>query len=744
MMLYCTLVLLTFIIEILLLFYLQFILLSFNSPPPRISSGEYIQMSGRAGRRGKDDRGVVIQMLDEKMEPDVAKDMIYGASDPLCRSGFLCTVIGSIMGMQFYGLLHILLCSFQVYLIHNIVFPFSSRCYVDSCVSFSSCHRCSSYHVTYNMVLNMLRVEDADPESLLRSSFHQYQQEQQAPSLEREAEEIQREAVLIPVEEEAIVADYYSWDSLKKKMRREISTVVMRPENCLPFLNSGRLVQVYTWGWGVLINHRKITGNVSAPPSDRSIGFETGVTNAEYIADVLLLTKLSEDGFVVFEPAVADEGALGAAAGADEAQSMEIIPVSLQAISDLSAIRLTLPKDLTKEAARKSVLKSLKEVKRRFEPKGGVPRLHPGERLIRTMCLISSPRSSLYCLSSPCVTVSVFYFFPSLFNAFNSGHIRHLFFYMNCNLAFFVTVNSLLVLVPPYIKYSNAESATNSSPPSHLYFLSFPSLYEVDDIGIGDVSFKALLDREQDLEKSLRDSPFNAAPDKAERFAAYCKRVELLEQARLYRQQARESQTVAMKEELRRRKRVLRRLGYISEEGVLGVKGRFSCELSTGDELVLTDMVFDGAFNDLTTEQCVALLSCFVHKEQQKDGDGGAKLPAAMQGPFRQLQTVARNVAKVSADAKLAYDEEDYVKSFNPGLVEVCFAWASGAKFVDICKLTDIFEGSIIRVIRRLEELLRQLASAALAIGNNELKKMFEEGADKIRRGVVFAASLYL
>ena len=42
-------------------------------------------MSGRAGRRGKDEKGIVIQILDEQMEPDVAKNMIYGASDPLFR-----------------------------------------------------------------------------------------------------------------------------------------------------------------------------------------------------------------------------------------------------------------------------------------------------------------------------------------------------------------------------------------------------------------------------------------------------------------------------------------------------------------------------------------------------------------------------------------------------------------------------------------------------------------------------------
>lgn len=42
----------------------------------------------------------------------------------------------------------------------------------------------SSYHISYNMLLNMLRVEDADPEFLVKSSFHQFQQEASAPALE--------------------------------------------------------------------------------------------------------------------------------------------------------------------------------------------------------------------------------------------------------------------------------------------------------------------------------------------------------------------------------------------------------------------------------------------------------------------------------------------------------------------------------------------------------------------------------
>ena len=58
--------------------------------------------------------------------------------------------------------------------------------------------------------------------------------------------------------------------------------------------------------------------------------------------------------------------------------------------------------------------------------------------------------------------------------------------------------------------------------------------------------------------------------------------------------------------------------------------------------------------------------------------------------------------------------------------------------------MTSVFEGSIIRCMRRLEELLREMAQAAKTIGNEELEQKFNDGTLKIKRDIVFAASLYL
>lgn len=71
-------------------------------------------MSGRAGRRGLDDKGITIMMANKKMEPDVAKSIFKGKSDALY----------------------------------------------------------STFHLGYNMLLNMMKQEHIKPEDIIIKSFH--------------------------------------------------------------------------------------------------------------------------------------------------------------------------------------------------------------------------------------------------------------------------------------------------------------------------------------------------------------------------------------------------------------------------------------------------------------------------------------------------------------------------------------------------------------------------------------------
>ena len=58
--------------------------------------------------------------------------------------------------------------------------------------------------------------------------------------------------------------------------------------------------------------------------------------------------------------------------------------------------------------------------------------------------------------------------------------------------------------------------------------------------------------------------------------------------------------------------------------------------------------------------------------------------------------------------------------------------------------MTDVYEGSLIRLFRRLEELLRQMAQAAKVMGSEDLEQRFEQSLLKVRRDIVAARSLYL
>ena len=87
---------------------------------------------------------------------------------------------------------------------------------------------------------------------------------------------------------------------------------------------------------------------------------------------------------------------------------------------------------------------------------------------------------------------------------------------------------------------------------------------------------------------------------------------------------------------------------------------------------------------------------------------------------------------------------EDFESRPRFGLMEVVYEWAKGMSFNQITDLTDVLEGTIVRVITRLDETCREVKNAARIIGDPSLFTKMQQCQELIKRDVCHCASLYL
>jgi len=195
------------------------------------------------------------------------------------------------------------------------------------------------------------------------------------------------------------------------------------------------------------------------------------------------------------------------------------------------------------------------------------------------------------------------------------------------------------------------------------------------------------------------------------------------------------------KEQLEQKGKVLRRLGYLDDDNTLTEKGIFGCSIESVDELVITELLFEGIFNELTMEESIAFLSAFL-----PHGRANTKIRPSepLRNAYDKLKAKATHLCMIQKEARLEIDENKYLSQFENNVTMVVLAWVNGKTFRECSEMTDMFEGNIVRMLRRIDELLRQLIDAVKSIGNEELCQKFSKGQAAITRGIAFAASLYI
>ena len=184
---------------------------------------------------------------------------------------------------------------------------------------------------------------------------------------------------------------------------------------------------------------------------------------------------------------------------------------------------------------------------------------------------------------------------------------------------------------------------------------------------------------------------------------------------------------------------VLERFGAV-QDGKLLAKGQLISGLRHDNELLVAEMVDRGILEDTTLAEAAALCSCLI--EESRSGDAAVarlflKKRPKLRRKLQELESLAHTVLEVQRHHHLPMPV-----GVSTGFMPSVFRWASGED--DWTGIVEEsfggHEGDLIRALRRLIDVLRQLGEASEV--PPAIQAMLARAARVVDRGIVLESAL--
>ena len=580
-----------------------------------LTGGEYIQMSGRAGRRGLDEKGVVIVVLKKKIDPEECREIMKGKSDPLN----------------------------------------------------------SSFGLNYNQILNLSRIEGIKCEFILQRSFRQYQSVRAIPLLKKKILRMYNDYLKFGnnwERDELINEVIYKIEN--KNDLIEKNRLMLFGENSdlrkklKPYLIKGRFVFIKYFGIGIFVDYCKIGNDKFAYYNEDKKAYEI-ITEREKTKN----NNDNKNNIIEIENKLIDFKTIYLLIYVTKNSSNILIPdnilnskgklikipFKINSLENISHIKISLPENIT-ESSLKQIEKIYKQISSSLIPNKG------------------KKEKINYKIMDP--------------------------------------IKDLKISDKKYIENNNKIEKLNSE------------LKEIEKAFLN--TFGKIINFSDNLENILSKNEF---------ILSYKKKLILRNEIKYSINELNSLNRLVLNEELIIMKKVLTRLNYLDKNNLVAFKGQVACCISSGDTIILTEIIFNGFLNNMNENDIGVILSCFVGGEGAifKKDKQIVEEDKHLMKLYNELKKEIEAVVDIYIEYKINIkDKEKYIKMFRYDFMKNILYWINNEKtFGEICdeKNSEIYGGSMVRCIRRLDELLKELILCADMIGNNQLKEKFENISKK-------------
>ena len=191
---------------------------------------------------------------------------------------------------------------------------------------------------------------------------------------------------------------------------------------------------------------------------------------------------------------------------------------------------------------------------------------------------------------------------------------------------------------------------------------------------------------------------------------------------------------------------ILTELNYIKDNCVT-VKGIIASHINECNPIILTELIVENKLDELEPIDIISIISIFISdgENDNKDMDECHKVISGQPYYVKQIyQWINNKISDIQNLENKYYIHNDEYWKINYDYVGPANAWCNNLSMNEISKIYNIYEGTFVRNMLKLNNIIMNIQNLCKIHGSNYMLPILDESIKLIMRGIVNTGSLYI